>query len=407
MRQPLEHLLLPAICLAMLLSSDAAGCTDAASSEEKPAACGTDAAADEDAAGGGGQTCSQRERESCPRPDIDPSGYLIFCLCMGRFGNKVDHFLGGLAWAKRVNRTLVLPPWLSAEGSAPYETLFSVDAVRRYHRVITADDFMRQVAPLVWPPEKRVGMCYVRNHGDDCKMVHGQPFGSFWRALGIEFVREIPYTFTYHATDAFNATFPPSRYPILALKGAPASYPVNAGHRDLQRHLVWSDEMAAEGRAHVLRLFGGHRFVGVHLRNNYDWERACAGVHRYTNYMSSSQCLGDRPPVGAVTAEMCLPSPAEVVRATRRAAIAADAKFVYVASDRDPMLAALREGLADLSAQVVHLDRKVAPVRTEVDLVVLAMADHFVGNCVSSFTAFVKRERDVRGKPSSFFGIDE
>lgn len=51
--------------------------------------------------------------------------------------------------------------------------------------------------------------------------------------------------------------------------------------------------------------------------------------------------------------------------------------------------------------RVLHQD----PWLPQLDLIILGKSHHFIGNCVSSFTAFVSRERLVNKKPTSFWGF--
>lgn len=115
--------------------------------------------------------------------EIDPLGYILYCPCMGklyflrnnlliepllgRFGNQADHFLGALGFAHGLNRTLVLPPWVEYRyGQAksiqvPFNKYFKVEPLKDYHKVITMEEFMKEIAPYEWPPDKRVSFCYI------------------------------------------------------------------------------------------------------------------------------------------------------------------------------------------------------------------------------------------------------
>jgi peptide-O-fucosyltransferase len=98
---------------------------------------------------------------------------------------------------------------------------------------------------------------------------------------------------------------------------------------------------------------------------------------------------------------MCRPSEEIIVKQLRSAIDQVKAKSVFVASDHDHMIDTLGKhfGQADV------IFRKLEDSDPHLDLVVLGRADLFVGNCVSSFSAFVKRERDVAGLPSSFWAF--
>lgn len=91
---------------------------------------------------------------------------MYFCY-PGRLGNQADHFLGALAFAKGLNRTLVLPAWIEYRYGerksiqVPFDTYFKVEPLEKYHKVITMEKFMKHIAPYEWPPDQRISFCYM------------------------------------------------------------------------------------------------------------------------------------------------------------------------------------------------------------------------------------------------------
>lgn len=76
-------------------------------------------------------------------------------------------------------------------------------------------------------------------------------------------------------------------------------------------------------------------------------------------------------------------------------------KYVFVASDSNHMINDLKKGLHHAEISVTRLQ----PMNPHLDLAILGQANYFIGNCVSSYSAFVKRERDARGLPSEFWSF--
>ena len=349
--------------------------------------------------GGGTEADPEKERTLM----YDPNGYVLFCMCMGRFGNQMDHFLGGLAFAKALNRTLLLPPFTTYK-SVPFTDWFELETLQEYHRVESANVFMKQLAPTYWPPNKRIGFCWLPpNHTPKiCNMKKGNPFGPFWSSLGVDFVGDEVYSMTYYGDfiSEWTKAYPPQKYPVLAFRGAPAAFPVIPQHRHLQRYLKFTKEISSHGDDLINEHFGKAKFVGLHLRNGIDWERACEHTKKgVPSFMASTQCI-DRPNV--VTWEICFPSTDTVLRLTKKIVKKTGAKFVFVATDKNPLINDLEKYMSTEKVKVVHMD----PWLPWIDLYILGKADYFIGNCVSSFTAFAKRVRDVEGKPSTFWGID-
>ncbi|CAG9784461.1 unnamed protein product [Diatraea saccharalis] len=347
--------------------------------------------------------------------NYDKSGYVVYCPCMGRFGNQADHFLGVLAFSKGLNRTLVLPPWIEyryGEPSSfqiPFNTYFSIDILAQYHRVITMESFMEDTAQLVWPANKRTSFCYTQRIGEEknsCNAKSGNPFGPFWDKFDINFVKSEfygPLNYDSHdkkMMDRWKQIYPPDTWPVLAFTGAPASFPVQRENVHLHKYLKWSVDITSKSKQFIKNNMSGGGFLGLHLRNGQDWVKACQHVQDSPILFAAPQCVGYKNEKGPLTASMCLPKKTEIIKQVKRAVKKFNnIKYVFVASDSNHMIEDLNVALKDLEVSITRFQ----PSNPHLDLAILGQANHFIGNCVSSFSAFVKRERDVKGLPSEFW----
>ena len=352
---------------------------------------------------------------------LDENGYVMYCPCMGRFGNQADHLLGSLAFAKKLNRTLVVPPWIGHEYSAGYDNSFTsfsnwfnFEVLKTYHKVIPMEAFMENMAEDIWPPQNRIVYCYkiaLERSKDkkSCPAKEGNPFKPFWDHFGIDFVKSVtfPASVQYMSSkQQWDKAFPASEHPVLALMGAPASYPVQEEHRTLQKYIEWSDKIASETSEFIEENIR-RPFVGIHLRNGVDWVRACQHVGDGASYsfMSSPQCTGYGPGKKLFTQEMCLPTKETILAQTLQLLQEYNAQSLYIATDNEAYEKDFENSFkADsLLIDVVRIRKN----SLEKDLAVLIEADAFIGSCASSVTAFVVRKRMTLKRPNYFFGVFE
>ena len=137
-------------------------------------------------------------------------------------------------------------------------------------------------------------------------------------------------------------------------------------------------------------------------------ERACEHVANSPTLFASAQCVGYRGERGQVTSSMCLPSEEIIVKQLRRAISNHGAKTVFVASDHDHMTKTLAHKYfkrSDVAFVKAGTRADAGHPDPHLDLYVLSRANFFIGNCVSSFSSFVKRQRDDLGIPSGFWAF--
>lgn len=219
--------------------------------------------------------------------EIDQNGYVVFCPCMGRFGNQADQFLGALAFSKELNRTLVLPHWIEYPERAatstqiPFDNYFQVEPLKEYARVILMNDFMDKIAPIVWPIGKRIVFCYSSRAGDNkpsCNAKEGNPFGPYWSKFNVDFDYDQffgPLGFDLQFGDdliKWKERYSSDEYPVLAFAGAPGSFPVAEKNVHLQKYLKWSDLMNNKAEKYLNEINKkDEKIIGIHLRNGIDF----------------------------------------------------------------------------------------------------------------------------------------
>lgn len=346
----------------------------------------------------------------------------------GRFGNQADHFLGVLNFAKALNRTLILPPWIEYRQNelrsvqVSFDRYFKVEPIQAYHRVILMHDFMDKIGDTVWPKHIRVSFCYMERKSltgstkRDCHAKEGNPFGPFWDEFSIDFVdSEFFAPLHYDVIHSPNTIgewrkkYPADNWPVLSFTGAPASFPVQAENVGLQKYLVWIDQIQSKATTWIKSTLPKGAYLGIHLRNGIDWNRACEHINDSPNLFSAAQCLGYRNELGIATKEMCQPTQELIFKQIKRQIMVHNEKHpsnliksVFVASDRDHMINELNNAFKHLKISAFCLTEN----DPHLDLIILEKSNLFIGNCISSYSAFVIRSRKVRGFPSSFWACD-
>ncbi|KAK8725470.1 hypothetical protein OTU49_010875 [Cherax quadricarinatus] len=151
--------------------------------------------------------------------------------------------------------------------------------------------------------------------------------------------------------EQWNELYPPTKWPVLAFTGAPATFPVQESNRHLHKYLVWSDTILSKAQNFISSLPRGP-FIGIHLRNGIDWVRACEHVEHSPNLFAAPQCLGYRNEHGVATLQLCLPSENSIIKKLKRVAKSIGAKSVFVASDNDLMIDKLTQALKKMKVSV-------------------------------------------------------
>lgn len=301
-----------------------------------------------------------------------------------------------------------------------FDDILQVDPIREYHRVITMETFVEKLKDDIWPRGQQTFFCHSRrnsNKSSSCDALNGEPFNTFWTSFSINEDNANYYspltTASYHSK-SWQEKYPSDRWPVIAFVGAPSPFPTHRESIHIQKFLRFSHKVAEQARIfQQQRQFFNQPYVAIHLRHGNDWEKACDLLKNkggMTQLFSSTQCTGYENRVTPLDYNICMPSPDEIVQSLKNVLLtremAEKISTVYVATDRDDLK--LWDYIIK-NIPYINLITPSAKYTTDkgwtnygqlsekpthiLDAFLLSQADQFIGNCVSSFSAFAARIR--------------
>lgn len=349
--------------------------------------------------------------------EVDENGYVLFCPGMGGFDNQVEQFLGALDFAKSLDRTLVVPHWIEYHlidkdaDQIPFEKYFQLEAIKKYAKAITMDEFMNEIATQIWPKGKRTVFCFTyKGDSESCQAKEGNPYRPYWNKFKVNFEKDIKFApLSYDMSDEANKaawlkTYPKEKFPVMAFASSPGDFPILKHNVHLQEHLQWSESVEKAANKFIaakLKKADGETFLGLHLKNGIDHLRACehASEIKHNNFFSSAQCLGYSREFGDLTKDLCYPPDHQIVIQFNEAVEKLKPTRVFVVSEIDDIIERFTKDHPDM--EFIKLDE----ANPHVELAVLGKADNAIVNCVSVASAFVKRHRDVDELPTEFWSF--
>ena len=212
----------------------------------------------------------------------------------------------------------------------------------------------------------------------------------------------------------------------LFVSGAPSSFPTNIEATKLQKYINFSERVTRNGlRYRESRGFGRTPYLAVHLRHGSDWVwrmsltfsnlninyfkvKACDLLKENPDLhqlFSSIQCSPDK--VNALPFELCFPTTntiieqmEQIVKESQNTANKIETIYIATDNNNETLWQTIHERLKGVTiiAPTITIwqsgeKSEAKPPNVITDLYLLSYGNHFIGNCISSFSAFVSRFR--------------